>query len=153
MATDDQTVGPGGDGGQTPAPREGAGVPPGQVGEPVADQGPGDEEHPHFVEVWNDYDPSQRFAAVFPVGEREGATTSSVAYYIIEPGRHTGVHRDNAEEIAFVAEGEGEVFTIGQSRPLQAGKFVIFAPGADHDIDARGGVALRLPSSSRRPRS
>jgi hypothetical protein len=56
------------------------------------------------------------------------------------------VHHDNAEEIAFVAEGEGDVFSIGQSQPLQAGTFVVFPAGADHDIYARGGVALRLLS-------
>ncbi len=84
----------------------------------------GEEEFPHFVEVWNDYDPSQRFVAIFPVGEKEGATASSVAYYIIEPGKHSGVHSDNAEEIVFVAEGEGEVFMIGRvaaaSRPASS---------------------------------
>jgi uncharacterized cupin superfamily protein len=104
------------------------------------------EEFPHFVEVWNDYDPSQKFTAIFPVGEKEGATASSVGYYIIEPGRHTGLHHDNAEEVAFVAEGEGEVFSIGQTDRLEAGKFVVFAAGSDHDIYARGSVALRILS-------
>ena len=79
------------------------------------------EDAPHFVEVWNDYDPSMRFVAIFPVGEKQGATASSVAYYIIEPGKHTGVHSDNAEEIAFVAEGEGEVFVIG-AHPAARGR-------------------------------
>ena len=87
------------------------------------------EDFPHFVEIWNDYDPSQRFTAIFPVGEKEGAVGSSVAYYIIEPGSHTGLHNDNVEEIAFVAEGEGEVFSIGNTQQLEAGKFVVFAGG------------------------
>jgi uncharacterized cupin superfamily protein len=147
MTTDEQAGSPGREEDGTPAPEEGAGASIAQDADPAAGAGSGDgEEQPHFVEVWNDYDPSQRFAAIFPVGEREGATASSVAYYIIEPGRHTGVHHDNAEEIAFVAEGEGDVFSIGQSRPLQAGAFVVFPAGADHDIYARGGVALRLLS-------
>ena len=104
------------------------------------------EDFPHFIEIWNDYDPSQRFTVIFPVGEKEGAVGSSVAYYIIEPGSHTGLHNDNVEEIAFVAEGEGEVFSIGNTQQLEAGKFVVFAAGADHDIYARGSVALRLLS-------
>jgi uncharacterized cupin superfamily protein len=104
------------------------------------------EEFPHFAEVWNDYDPSQKFTAIFPVGEKEGATASSVAYYIIEPGRHTGLHHDNAEEVAFVAEGEGEVFSIGNTNRLEPGKFVVFPAGSDHDIYARGSVALRILS-------
>ena len=110
---------------------------------------PGDQaggDVPFFVEVWNDYDPSMRFVALFPVGEDQGATASSVAYYIIEPGRHSGVHSDNAEEVAFVAEGAGEVFTMGVSQPLEAGKFAVFPAGAQHDIYAHGSSELRLLS-------
>ena len=106
------------------------------------------EEPPHFVEVWNEYDPSMRFAAIFPVGERQGAT-SSILHPIIER-KHTG-HSDNAEEIAFIAEGEGEVFSIGKTERLEAGKFVVFQPGFDHDIYAQGSVcvarALALPDA------
>jgi quercetin dioxygenase-like cupin family protein len=107
---------------------------------------PKPEVFPHFIEIWNDYDPSQRFTVIFPVGEAEGAVGSSVAYYIIEPGSHTGLHSDNVEEIAFVAEGEGEVFSTGITQKLEAGKFVVFPAGSDHDIYAHGIVALRLLS-------
>jgi quercetin dioxygenase-like cupin family protein len=105
-----------------------------------------EEETPHFVEVWNDYDPSQRFAAIFPLSDAHGATGGTVGYYIIEPGKHTGVHHDNAEEIAFVTEGEGEVFQIGNSTKMLAGKFYVFPAGADHDIYAQGSTAMRLLS-------
>jgi quercetin dioxygenase-like cupin family protein len=115
----------------------------GEVGE--AD-GAAEEATPHFVEVWNDYDPSQRFAAIFPIGEEHGATVGAVGYYIIEPGKHTGVHHDNAEEIAFVTEGQGEVFQIGSSKKMEAGKFYVFPAGADHDIYAQGSSAMRLLS-------
>jgi quercetin dioxygenase-like cupin family protein len=106
----------------------------------------GETPAPHFVELWNDYDPSQRFAVIFPVSPDMGAKTSSVAYYIIEPGRHTGVHSDNAEEVVFITEGQGEVFTLGRVEPLEAGKFVVFPSGVEHDVYAHGGVALRLLS-------
>ena len=104
------------------------------------------EEPPYWVEVWNDYDPSMRFVSIFPVGEKEGAVASSVAYYIIEPGKHTGLHSDNVEEIVFVAEGEGEAFSIGGSRKLEAGKFFVFPAGIDHDIYAQGADSMRLLS-------
>jgi quercetin dioxygenase-like cupin family protein len=105
-----------------------------------------EEPPPYWVEVWNDYDPSMRFVTIFPVGEKEGAQASSVAYCIIEPGKHTGLHSDNVEEVVFVAEGEGEVFSIGATRRLEAGKFVVFPAGTDHDIYAQGSDALRLLS-------
>jgi quercetin dioxygenase-like cupin family protein len=106
----------------------------------------GEEQPPYWVEVWNDYDPSMRFVSIFPVGEKEGAVASSVAYYIIEAGKHTGLHADNAEEVVFVAEGEGEVFVIGGTRKLEAGKFTVFPAGTDHDIYAYGNEAMRLLS-------
>jgi quercetin dioxygenase-like cupin family protein len=104
------------------------------------------EEVMHFLEVWNDYDPSMRFVVIFPLGEDQGATSGTVAYYIIEPGRHSGVHSDNAEEIVFVTEGEGEAFMMGRTQRLEAGKFAVFPPGLEHDIYAQGGTALRLLS-------
>ena len=106
----------------------------------------GEEPPPYWVEVWNDYDPSMRFVSIFPVGENEGAVASSVAYYIIEPGKHTGLHSDNVEEIVFVAEGEGEAFSIGGSKKLEPGKFFVFPAGIDHDIYAQGSDAMRLLS-------
>ncbi|HWE80375.1 MAG TPA: cupin domain-containing protein [Gaiellaceae bacterium] len=105
-----------------------------------------DEDAPYFVEVWNDYDPSMRFAVIYPVGEKEGARASTVAYYIIEPGKHSGLHSDNVEEVVFVAEGQGEVFVIGATRRLEAGQFVVFPAGTDHDVYAQGSNALRLMS-------
>ena len=87
-----------------------------------------------------------RFVAIFPVGESQGATAGSVAYYIIEPGKHTGLHSDNAEEIAFVAEGEGEVFSIGKTQRLEAGKFDVFPRGLRprHLRAGRGRAAAAL---------
>ncbi len=98
---------------------------------------------PHAVEVWNDYDPSLRFVAVFPVGEQQGATASSVAYTVIEPGRHTGLHSDNAEEVVYVADGTGEAFVSGRQLTLGPGEFVVLKEGVEHDIYANGAVALR----------
>ena len=127
--------------------------------EPGGDAAPGDQlEHgfdfdaegaaggPPAVEIWNDYDPSQRFVAVFPVGEDQGATESSVAYYIIEPGQHTGAHSDNAEEVVYVADGEGEAFVSGRVVKFNPGEFVVLAAGVEHDIYAMGAVALRFLS-------
>jgi quercetin dioxygenase-like cupin family protein len=101
---------------------------------------------PPAVEIWNDYDPSMRFVAVFPVGEDQGAKESSVAYYIIEPGQHTGVHFDNAEEVVYVADGEGEAFVSGLQVKFNPGEFVVLAAGVEHDIYAMGAVALRFLS-------
>jgi len=101
---------------------------------------------PHAVEVWQDYDPSQRFIAVFPVTADQGAAASTVAYYIFEPGKHSGLHADNAEEIIYVADGVGEVFVSGKQVKLEPGEFVVVNQGVQHDVYAYGSVELRLLS-------
>ena len=105
-----------------------------------------DADIPHFVEAWSTYDPSLRFTALFPLTSPKGATESCAAYYIIEPGRHSGLHSDNAEEIVFVTEGIGEVYIMGGSRKLEAGQFHVFPAGVPHDVYAHGGSALRILS-------
>ena len=103
-------------------------------------------EGPPAIEVWQDYDPSQRFVAVFPVTEAQGAARSTVAYYIFEPGRHSGLHADNAEEVIYVADGEGEVFVSGKQVRLEPGEFVVVPEGVQHDVYAYGDRELRLLS-------
>jgi quercetin dioxygenase-like cupin family protein len=103
-------------------------------------------EGPPAVELWQDYDPSMRFVAVFPVTEAQGAAASTVAYYIFEPGRHSGLHSDNAEEVVYVADGEGEIFVSGKQVKLEPGEFVVIPQGVEHDVYAYGGTELRLLS-------
>jgi quercetin dioxygenase-like cupin family protein len=106
------------------------------------DEAPG----PPAIEVWNDYDPSMRFIAVFPVREELGAAASSVVYYVIEPGRHTGLHGENAEEVLYVFDGEGEAFVTGRQVLLKAGDFQVFPAGVQHDVYAYGETELRFLS-------
>src|SRR5947207_2214661 len=90
--------------------------------EELADAMEQQTEGPPAVEVWQDYDPSQRFIAVFPVTAAQGAAASTVAYYIFEPGRHSGLHADNAEEVIYCADGVGEVFVSGKQVKLEPGE-------------------------------
>ena len=102
------------------------------------------QEGPPAIEVWQDYDPSQRFVAVFPVTQMQGARGSTVAYYVFEPGRHSGLHSDNAEEVIYVADGEGEIFVTGSQQKLEAGTFLVIPANVQHDIYAHGDRELRL---------
>jgi quercetin dioxygenase-like cupin family protein len=112
----------------------------------LADATERQQEGPPAVEVWQDYDPSQRFVAVFPVTTDQGAAASTVAYYIFEPGRHSGLHADNAEEVIYCADGVGEVFISGRQVKLEPGEFVVVNEGVQHDVYAYGSVELRLLS-------
>ena len=103
-------------------------------------------EAPTAFEAWNDYDPSMRFITAFPLSARQGTESSTVAYYEFEAGRHSGLHSDNAEELIYVADGEGEIFISGRQEPLEAGGFVFVGAGVQHDIYAYGDAPLRLLS-------
>jgi quercetin dioxygenase-like cupin family protein len=101
---------------------------------------------PSAFEVWNDYDPSMRFIAAYPMSAAQGTESSTIAYFACEPGQHSGLHADDAEELIYVADGEGEVFVSGVQRKLEAGSFVHVPQGVQHDIYAYGDVTLRLLS-------
>lgn len=101
---------------------------------------------PTAFEVWNDYDPSMRFITAYPVSAAQGTEASTVAYYAFEPGQHSGLHADDAEEVIYVADGEGEVFVSGRQEKLEAGGFAFVPKGVEHDVYAYGDVALRLLS-------
>jgi len=106
----------------------------------------GDGGGPSAIEVWQDYDPSQRFIAVAPVTEDKGAVSSTVIYYVFEPGRHSGLHADNAEELIYCADGVGEIFVSGKQVKLEPGEFVVINEGVQHDVYAYGDTELRLLS-------
>jgi quercetin dioxygenase-like cupin family protein len=114
--------------------------------EEFADQATQQEEGFPAVEVWQDYDPSMRFTAIFPVTEKQGAQSSTVAYYIFEPGRHSSLHSDNAEEVIYCADGNGEIFVSGKQVKVEPGDFTVIPAGVQHDIYAYGDTELRLLS-------
>ena len=101
---------------------------------------------PSAFEVWNDYDPSMRFVTAYPMSAAQGTESSTVAYYAFEPGQHSGLHADDAEELIYVADGEGEVFVSGVQQRLEAGGFNFIPKGVQHDVYAYGDVTLRLLS-------
>ncbi len=100
----------------------------------------------YAVEIWNDYDPSMRFVVVYTVGEAQGAKEGTVSFTVIEPGKHTGLHHDNAEEILYVSEGVGEAFVSGHQVKLEAGSFYVIARETGHDIYAYGDTELKFLS-------
>src|SRR5262245_64870625 len=87
-----------------------------------------------------------RFVTAYPMTAAQGTESSTIAYYAFEPGQHSGLHADDAEELIYVADGEGEVFVSGVQKKLEAGTFLHIPNGVQHDIYAYGDVALRLLS-------
>jgi quercetin dioxygenase-like cupin family protein len=101
---------------------------------------------PTAFEVWNDYDPSMRFVTAYPMSAAQGTEASTIAYYAFEPGQHSGLHSDDAEELIYIVDGEGEVFVSGVQEKLEPGTFRHIPKGVQHDVYAYGDVTLRLLS-------
>src|SRR5262245_12556267 len=87
-----------------------------------------------------------RFITAYPLSAAQGTESGTIAYFQFEPGQHSGLHADDAEELIYVADGEGEVFVSGVQKPLEGGAFLRIPQGVQHDIYAYGDVALRLLS-------
>jgi quercetin dioxygenase-like cupin family protein len=105
-----------------------------------------EEAAPTAFEVWNDYDPSMRFVTAYPMSAAQGTEASTIAYYAFEPGQHSGLHSDDAEELIYIVDGEGEIFISGRQERLEPGTFRFVGKGIQHDVYAYGDVTLRLLS-------
>ena len=101
---------------------------------------------PSAFEVYNDYDPSMRFVTAYPLSAAQGTESGTIAFFSFEPGQHSGLHADDAEELIYVASGEGEVFVSGVQKRLEAGSFLHVPKGVEHDVYAYGAESLQLLS-------
>jgi quercetin dioxygenase-like cupin family protein len=87
-----------------------------------------------------------RFVTAYPMSAAQGTESSTIAYYAFEPGQHSGLHADDAEELIYVFDGEGEVFVSGVQKKLEAGGFLHIPQGVQHDIYAYGDTTMRMLS-------
>jgi quercetin dioxygenase-like cupin family protein len=87
-----------------------------------------------------------RFIMAYPLSAAQGTESGTITYFACEPGQHSGLHADSAEELVYVMDGEGEVFVSGVQKRLEAGGFLHIPTGVQHDVYAYGDVTLRLLS-------
>ncbi len=97
-----------------------------------------------LMDVWADDDPLRRARVSFPLTTADGAASSSLVYFEIEPGNHLGMHTDSAEELLLVVAGRGEA-TVGDERaPLAAGQLALVPALAPHDVHNTGEATLKV---------
>jgi mannose-6-phosphate isomerase-like protein (cupin superfamily) len=80
-----------------------------------------------------------------------GATSSTVCYFEIQPGKRLGWHHNSAEEVQFYVDGSGELALDGDSRPVRKGDVVVLPEGTAHDVRNTGDVNLRAIGFFARP--
>ena len=60
-----------------------------------------------LVDISSETDETRRIRVDFPISSVAGAASTAVVYFELEPGEHTGMHTDSAEEIVLVLSGQG----------------------------------------------
>jgi quercetin dioxygenase-like cupin family protein len=95
-------------------------------------------------EVASATDPTVLTRFNFPVYAATGATNCAVVYFEVEPGKRLASHHDGAEEVLFIAQGEG-IATIGnESGRVRAGDLAVIPAWVPHGVENTGDVTLKV---------
>src|SRR3712207_8573445 len=83
-----------------------------------------------LVDISSETDETRRIRVDFPISSIAGAASTAVVYFELEPGEHTGMHTDSAEEIVLVLSGRAEAIVGDERGELTAGGRSLRAPPA-----------------------
>ena len=67
-----------------------------------------------------------------PIGSADGAPTFSMRVFTVQPGGHTPFHTHEAEHVNYMIEGEGELVSETDAKPIRGGDFALVLPGEKH---------------------
>ena len=89
-------------------------------------------------------DPLRRLQVGFPHSSAAGNASTATVYFELEPGMHVGPHRDSAEELLLILEGEGEA-TVGDETGVARAGEILTVPAMElHNIRNVGAGPLRV---------
>lgn len=97
-----------------------------------------------LVDISSETDDTRRMRVDFPISSIAGAASTAVVYFELEPGEHTGMHTDSAEEIILILSGTAEA-TVGDERgELTAGGLGLVPALVPHDVRNVGEDTVRV---------
>jgi quercetin dioxygenase-like cupin family protein len=103
-------------------------------------------------ETTSSEDASLRTCTAYPISWENGAVSSAVVYFELEPGDHLGVHAHSAEELLYVVAGEVEATIGDEVERLGEGSLAVAPAGVNHDVRCAGEAKARcigfFPSAS-----
>ncbi len=101
-------------------------------------------EERDLVDISSEIDETRRMRVDFPISSVAGAASTAVVYFELEPGEHTGMHTDSAEEIVLILSGRAEA-TVGDERgELSAGGLGLVPALVPHDVRNIGEETVRV---------
>ncbi len=89
-------------------------------------------------------DPTALSRVNFPIYAATGAASTAVVYFEVEPGKRLASHHDGAEEVLYIAQGEG-IATIGsESGPVRSGDLAVVPAWVIHGVENTGTETLKV---------
>ncbi len=80
----------------------------------------------------------------FPLHSEVGTASTAAVLFELDPGSTLATHRDSAEEILYVLEGEAEAHVGEERGTLRAGELAIVPAMAPHGLRNAGDGTLRV---------
>ena len=96
-----------------------------------------------LVDVSSGTDETRRIRVDFPISSVAGAASTAVVYFELEPGEHSGMHTDSAEEIVLILSGRAEAIVGDERGELSAGGLGLVPALVPHDVRNVGEETVR----------
>lgn len=97
-----------------------------------------------FMENWADTNPDLHMRNAFPFFKGLGTADSVVVVFELDANKETGTHRDSAEEIVLVLDGDIEVRVGGDVLRLTARQIVVIPANEPHNVRNIGDATARV---------
>lgn len=97
-----------------------------------------------LVAISSETDETRRIRFDFPISSVSGAASTAVVYFELDPGEHTGMHTDSAEEIVLILSGRAEAIVGDERGELSAGGLGLVPALVPHDVRNIGEETVRV---------
>jgi quercetin dioxygenase-like cupin family protein len=97
-----------------------------------------------LVDITSETDETRRIRVDFPISSLAGAASTAVVYFELEPGEHTGMHTDSAEELVLILSGRVEAIVGDERGELSAGGLGLVPALVPHDVRNVGEETVRV---------
>jgi quercetin dioxygenase-like cupin family protein len=97
-----------------------------------------------LADISSETDETRRMRVDFPISSVAGAASTAVVYFELEPGAHTGMHTDSAEEIVLILSGRAEAIVGDERGELSAGGMGLVPALVPHDVRNIGEETVRV---------
>ena len=97
-----------------------------------------------LLEVTSETDDTRRIRFDFPISSVAGAASTAIVYFELEPGEHTGMHTDSAEETVLILSGRAEAIVGDERGELSAGGLGLVPALVPHDVRNIGEETVRV---------